>query len=695
MHARLEISPYDFAAAARLDAELGCSHVLAQVLARRGLGEPEAARAFLAAGRAHPLTPSAGPGERPRWRILAHVERGSRITVHGDYDVDGVCSTAILVRVLRTLGRGVDWYLPCRIDDGYGLASATVERLAARGTHLLITVDCAVTAVDEVALAARAGSTSWSPTTIRRAPTARCPRRRSCTRGSTATPAPTCARPAWRYKLARALLERAGTTRPSPTTTSTSSRWPRSPTSSRCRREPRARARRACARCDTRKLGLRALMEVARVDPSGLDAAAIGFRLGPRLNAAGRLHRADAALELLLTEDASVRARSPRSSTASTRAPRRRDPDPVRGRGAGARAPPGPAYVLVGRGLAPGRDRHRRRADRRAPLPPAVLIALDGEEGTGSGPLDPAFDLLGGLQAGARHLLRHGGHRAAAGPDDRARPSRRASARPSGPCRRGAPPEDLVPVERLDAVAQGDALARPRRGARTARARSAQGNPAVSLLVPAATMSDPRALGRAATCVPAQRGRRPLALRALRRRGRAAGRGRAPPTPPSGWRSTAGTGRSSHGWCCASAPLPPARRSRCWASRATFAERRVAAPSSERATLGETGRPAPPGRPMRGRRGRGDRARRAASSATCAAPGSPGPRGPRRDRRAGAGRGRARAAPRARARRPRRRLRAHVLGSARRRSRPRRAFPHIVALDPPRARCCTIRKARA
>src|SRR4051794_1213988 len=126
--ARLKLSRYDFAAAARLARELGCSHVVAQVLVRRGLGEPAAARAFLAAGVAHPL--EAWPGlAAAAARIVAHVERGSRITVHGDYDVDGICSTAILVRALRTLGADVDWYLPSRIDDGYGLARATVERL--------------------------------------------------------------------------------------------------------------------------------------------------------------------------------------------------------------------------------------------------------------------------------------------------------------------------------------------------------------------------------------------------------------------------------------------------------------------------------------------------------------------------------------------------------------------------------------
>ena len=153
---RLEVAPYDFAAAVRLERALGVSHVTAQVLVRRGLGDVEAARAFLAADVRHPLDAFGGLREGAAL-VLDHVARGSRITVHGDYDVDGVSATAILVRALRTVGGDVDWYLPSRIDDGYGLAAATVERLAARGTDLLVTVDCAITAVDEVRARARGG----------------------------------------------------------------------------------------------------------------------------------------------------------------------------------------------------------------------------------------------------------------------------------------------------------------------------------------------------------------------------------------------------------------------------------------------------------------------------------------------------------------------------------------------------------
>ena len=303
MHARLEVSPYEFAAAARLAAELGCSHVLAQVLVRRGLGEPEAARAFLAAADAHPL--SAWPGlATAAWRILEHVERGSRITVHGDYDVDGVCSTAILVRALRTLGADVDWYLPSRIDDGYGLASATVEKLAARGTNLLITVDCAVTAVEEVALARARGldvvvTDHHSPRADGALPEAPLVHPRL-----NGYPCPDLCAAGVAHKLAQALLEGAGE---DPALAdedldlvALATVADVVPLQGENRRLVRQGLR---ALANTRKLGLRALMDVARVDPSGLDEAAIGFRLGPRLNAAGRLYRADAGLELLLTED--------------------------------------------------------------------------------------------------------------------------------------------------------------------------------------------------------------------------------------------------------------------------------------------------------------------------------------------------------------------------------------------------------
>ena len=135
MERRLDIPPAPIEHVRALERRLGVSVTVAQVLVRRGLGEEGEARAWLAAAERH--DPSAFAGiDRALALVLDHVQAGSRITVHGDYDVDGVCSTAILVRVLRALGADVDWYLPSRIDDGYGLAAAAVDRLAARGTSL-------------------------------------------------------------------------------------------------------------------------------------------------------------------------------------------------------------------------------------------------------------------------------------------------------------------------------------------------------------------------------------------------------------------------------------------------------------------------------------------------------------------------------------------------------------------------------
>jgi len=292
---RLEIPPYDFAAAERLAAALGLSHPTAQVLVRRGMADVDAARRFLAAEVTHPLDAFGGLRDAADL-IGGHVARGSRITVHGDYDVDGVCATAVLVRALRTLGATVDWYLPSRIDDGYGLAHATIERLAARGTELLVTVDCAITAVDEVAAARAAGlavvvTDHHTPRADGRLPDA--PIVHPAVGGY---PCPQLCAAGVAHKLAQALLEAAGLD-PSAAEAdldlvALATVADVVPLVDENRRLVRAGLR---ALASTRKPGLQALMEVARVDPSGVDAGAIGFRLAPRINAAGRLYRADAA----------------------------------------------------------------------------------------------------------------------------------------------------------------------------------------------------------------------------------------------------------------------------------------------------------------------------------------------------------------------------------------------------------------
>jgi single-stranded-DNA-specific exonuclease len=493
---RLEIAPYAYAAAERLAHALGVSHPTAQVLVRRGMADVDTAARFLAADVVHPLDAFGGLREAAT-RILGHVERGARITVHGDYDVDGVSATAVLVRALRTVGADVDWYLPSRIDDGYGLAMATVERLAARGTDLLVTVDCAITAVEEVAAARAAGmavvvTDHHSPQADGRLPDAPIVHPRIG-----GYPCPELCAAGVAHKLAQALLAAAGMDPAAAEAdldlVALATVADVVPLVDENRRLVRAGLR---ALASTRKPGLQALMQVARVDPSGLDAGAIGFRLAPRINAAGRLHRADAGLELLLTTDpARAEAIAVELDAVNTE---RRDVEArilFEAEAQVAATGDAPAYVLAADGWHPGvigivasriAERHHR---------PAVLIALDGDEGTGSGRSIPAFDLLGGLDAASAELLRHGGHRAAAGltiARSRVEAFRAAFTEHAAAVLR---PSDFTPVQRVDAVVPGDAVHLGLAEQLERLAPFGMGNPQPTLLVPCALLDEPRAMG--------------------------------------------------------------------------------------------------------------------------------------------------------------------------------------------------------
>src|SRR4051812_14915875 len=295
---RIRLAPCPTADVARLEAELGVSHVVAQVLVRRGFASPDDARAWLEAGERHDASAFCGL-DVALALIRRHVDAASRITVHGDYDVDGVCSTAILVRALRAIGGDVDWYLPSRLEDGYGLSAHTVERLASRGTGLLVTADCAITAVDEVAAARAAGmdvvvTDHHTPRADGALPDAPIVHPGVC-----GYPCGHLCAAGVALKVAEALG--AATAAEDLDLAALATVADVVPLTGENRRLVRDGLR---ALATTSKPGLRALMQVAQVDPTRLDAGSIGFRLAPRINAAGRLNRADAGLELVLTEDA-------------------------------------------------------------------------------------------------------------------------------------------------------------------------------------------------------------------------------------------------------------------------------------------------------------------------------------------------------------------------------------------------------
>jgi single-stranded-DNA-specific exonuclease len=482
--------PYEVAAAERLCAGLGVSRPVGAVLARRGFGNVDEARRFLAADERHDaLTLPGVPAAREL--ILDHLRRGSRIAVFGDYDVDGVCSTAMLVRTLRALGGDPIWELPSRFDDGYGLSAAAVERLAVRGARLLVTVDCGVTAVAEVA-AARAAGMDVVVTDHHRAGEVLpdcvvvhpalgeygCPE--LCASGVA-------------LKLAEALHDDPQVAEEELDLAALATVCDLVPLRGENRRIVREGL---VALGRTRRPGLRALMAVSALEPAEVSEHALGFRLGPRLNAAGRMGRADAALELLLTEDGARAEEVARELDLLNRDRREAEtrilfaadaaclPQASRG-----------ALVVAGEGWHPGVvgivasrlvERWRR---------PCVVVALEDRVGRGSGRSIPGYDLHAGLAASAEHLRRYGGHRMAAGVElDAAavEPFRRALAAHAGAA---LAPDDLIPVERVDAVVPGGVLglglAEELEGLRP----FGVGNRQPTLLVPAARFERVTAMG--------------------------------------------------------------------------------------------------------------------------------------------------------------------------------------------------------
>src|SRR5687768_8461878 len=151
------IESCDYGAVRELAEQLELGEITASILVRRGYTDVEEARRFVR-GEIEPHDPFLlGDMREAVDRIRAAIAAGTRICVHGDYDVDGICATALAVLVLRELGADVVWHLPSRFEEGYGVASETLAKLAEDGIGLVLTVDCGITAVEEVAEAKALG----------------------------------------------------------------------------------------------------------------------------------------------------------------------------------------------------------------------------------------------------------------------------------------------------------------------------------------------------------------------------------------------------------------------------------------------------------------------------------------------------------------------------------------------------------
>ncbi|MBA2332697.1 MAG: single-stranded-DNA-specific exonuclease RecJ, partial [Actinobacteria bacterium] len=410
------IDSCSFANVKTLAAALGISETTASILVRRGYTDAEEARAFLEGERA-PHDPFVlGDMTEAVALIRATIAAGRRICVHGDYDVDGICATALAVLTLRELGGEVEWHLPSRFEEGYGVSGETIARLADQGCGLLITVDCGITAVAEVAEAKRRGLEVIVTDHHRPAETLPdCPI--VATRPSD-YPFPELCGTGVVYKLGQALLgEEAEVVRRNLDLVALATIADVVPLIGENRSLVIAGLR-VLAR--TGKPGLQALMRVARVDPAAADTGAVGFRLAPRINAAGRLGHPGAALELLLTDDKNDARRLADRLEELNRDRQAVEERILRAAVAQVEEWPEPkqrrrGYVLWGEdwhegviGIVASRlvERYHR---------PVVLIAGTQGAWKGSGRSIPAFDLHAALGACAGLLERFGGHRAAAG----------------------------------------------------------------------------------------------------------------------------------------------------------------------------------------------------------------------------------------------------------------------------------------
>lgn len=274
---------------------------LRAVFARRGVADEEAYRRFVAPSLGDLHDPAAIHGiDYACERIARAVRDGEAIAIYGDYDVDGVTSIVLLRTVLRSLGADVDFVVPHRLVDGYGLKMEVLERvLTDRDVKLVITVDCGITSVEPVRLAIERGidviitDHHLPPGTLPEAAAVLNPKQPGCT-----YPFKELAGAGVAFKLCCELIRRSGKKM------SIESLLKIAAIGTVADVAPLVGENRTIARlgldglADTRNPGLRTLLRRLGLGGRPLRASDVGFKIGPRINAAGRLASADTAIDL-------------------------------------------------------------------------------------------------------------------------------------------------------------------------------------------------------------------------------------------------------------------------------------------------------------------------------------------------------------------------------------------------------------
>ncbi len=427
-----------------------------RLVAARGYGDPEAAKRFLRPRLEHLHPPSTLMDLDRAVERLAHAIRHQEmILVHGDYDVDGMCSTTIMLRTLRLLGGRAEPFIPQRLRDGYDLTEAGVRGAADIGARVVVTCDCGTSAIEPVRQLQAAGiDVIITDHHLPGGPLPEAfavinPKRPGCP-----SPDKDLAAVGVAFKLALALVRAFGANENAVFEMLDLVALATVADIAPLRGENRVFVRYGLRlMAETRNVGLRALIRAAGLDRKPLTAGRVGYILAPRLNAVGRLDHALRGVELLMAEseaDANRLARDFEELNARRQEIDRQTLDVAVKMVEAMDLDETYGIVLAGDGWHPGvigivASRIVERFGR-----PTILIALDGDEGKGSGRSITPFDLHAGIGQCRDLLIRFGGHRSAAGITIARDRVAEFATRFNEAARAALTPEDLVPEVRAD-----------------------------------------------------------------------------------------------------------------------------------------------------------------------------------------------------------------------------------------------------
>jgi len=534
MKFRWSLAPPQPLLAGQLAAQLKIPPLLAQCLLNRGFSEPSAIENFLSPRLKNLADPFLLPNMAAAvGRLLRAREQNESLIIFGDYDVDGVTSTALLVEVLRPLGWKVDFYLPNRMDEGYGLSADGVENClkkfsaaessgATRPVKLLLAVDCGSTAVETISLLRSRGVevivldhhqvSSPAPEAValvnpqlQRAagvpPAGPAPMTgQDCRQDAGSTFTELCS-VGLAFKLAHALVKRGREIglpgaaefdlRPLLDLVALGTIADLVPLTGENRILISAGLQRLNT---TQRPGLIALKQVAQCPPT-LGAYEIGFQLAPRLNAAGRLETAEDSLRLLFARDlaeAMPLAQNLDSRNRERQKLERGIVEEVIG-AVQAKFDPQTDFVIVeGRllwhigvvGIVASRVLQQFYR-------PTIILGGEGDEWRGSGRSIAGFDLAAALRECDDLLVRHGGHAMAAGLSVQPDKIDLLRQRLNELARRALKPEDLQPPLRLDAEVGLDEMTLESLGELARLKPTGQGNPPVQFCARSVTHQRP------------------------------------------------------------------------------------------------------------------------------------------------------------------------------------------------------------